>query len=321
VPLALAMIGTASSALLPRYPTPERAAAAMAIAAERAGWLASMAEEDHEPAEPDASSWVAVRRLARRHASAGADPTWLDPASSFELLEAAGVTVAPWAVVRSPADCAAATRRLGPTVVVKADVAGLLHKSDVDAVRLGISDADVAAKTYGEFEHQFGPDLVGAVVQTQLEGDVELLVGVARDAAFGPLVVVGAGGVEAELLDDRVLLVAPVSRTAARRAVESLRLAPLLHGFRGRPTLPVDTVVEFVHRVGLLAATTPEIQQLDLNPVLVNVDGCVAVDAVVAVSVSASPLRPVRGLRGSPPSPRPMGASMTVRSCQLPSVG
>ena len=185
--------------------------------------------------------------------------------------------------------------------MIKADVAGALHKSDVGAVRLGVDEPDSAAEIYREFEHRFGDELCAVcVVQTQQAATLELLVGAIRDPAFGPLVVVGAGGVEAELRDDRVVLVAPVSRTAARRAVESLRLAPLFHGFRGRPELPVDAVVEFVHRIGLLAATIPEIQQLDLNPVLVGTDGCVAVDALIGVAAPASPVLPIRGLRGHP---------------------
>jgi acyl-CoA synthetase (NDP forming)/GNAT superfamily N-acetyltransferase len=301
VPLALTLIGAdAASAALPVFSTPERAASAVAIAAQRAGWLASFAEEDDEPSEPDASSWVAVRRLARRHIRAPSDATWMDPASSFELLEAAGVSVAPWAIVGSAADCADAADRLGPMVVIKADVTGQLHKSDVDAVRLGVGDAETAAAIYRGFEQRFGPSLRGVLVQTQQSATLELLVGAVRDPTFGPLVVVGAGGVEAELRNDRVVLVAPVSRTAARRAVDNLRLAPLFHGFRGRPELPVDAVVELVHRVGLLAATAPEIQQLDLNPVLISTEGCVAVDARVAVAAPASPVVPVRGLRGRP---------------------
>jgi acyl-CoA synthetase (NDP forming)/GNAT superfamily N-acetyltransferase len=316
VPLALTLIGTADfgSAKLPIFPTPERAAAAMAIAAQRAEWLATVVEEDDEPAEPEASSWVAVRRLARRHIDVHGDTAWLDQASSFELLEAAGVSVAPWAFAASAEDCADAADRLGPLVVIKAEVIGALHKSDVDAVRLGIGDAATAAEQYRQFEQRFGRSLRGVLVQSQQSAALELLIGALRDPTFGPLIVVGAGGVEAELRDDRVVLVAPVSRTAARLAVESLRLAPLLHGFRGRPELPVDAVVEFVHRLGLLAATVPEIQQLDLNPLLVNTTGCVAVDALVGVASPTFAAVPARGLRG-PSGCMPVATSRsTVRA-------
>ncbi len=303
VPLALARLGAGrhGSAALPTFSTPERAATALAVAARRSPWLASIAAEDDEPAEPDASSWVAVRRLARHHSASPDERRWLDPASSFELLEAAGVPIAPWTVVRSAADCADAATRLGPTVVLKADVSGESRKSAADAVRLGIGDASAAAKTYQEFAERFGSALRGVVVQSQQAAAVELLVGAVRDPAFGPLVVVGAGGVDAELRDDRVVLVAPVSRTAARRAIDTLRLAPLLHGGGSRPVLDIAAVVDLVHRVSLLAATTPEVEQLDLDPVLVGTSGCVAVDAVVAISAPATTITPARGLRGRPP--------------------
>ena len=214
VPLALARLGAGrhGSAALPTFSTPERAATALAVAARRSPWLASIAAEDDEPAEPDASSWVAVRRLARHHSASPDERRWLDPASSFELLEAAGVPIAPWTVVQSAADCADAAARLGPIVVLKADVSGESRKSAADAVRLGIGDASAAAKTYQEFAERFGSALRGVVVQSQQAAAVELLVGAVRDPAFGPLVVVGAGGVDAELRDDRVVLVAPVSR-------------------------------------------------------------------------------------------------------------
>ena len=155
-----------------------------------------------------------------------------------------------------------------------------------------------------QFAEQFGERMRGVVVQAQHVGRLELLVGAIRDPAFGPFVVVGAGGVETELRDDRVMLVAPVSKSAARDAVESLRLAPLFHGFRGRPALPVDPVVDLVHRVGVLVASIPEIQQLDMNPVLVDASGCVAVDALIGVAVPPSPVVPVRAMRATDGSAR-----------------
>ena len=301
--MALARLGVTrgDSAALSTFSTPERAATALAIAARRSSWLTSVAAEDDEPTEPDASSWVAVRRLARQHTAAPGERRWLDPASSFELLEAAGVRIAPWSVVRSAADCADAAIRLGPTVVLKADVNGELRKSAADAVRLGIGSPPAAADTYQDFAARFGSRLRSVVVQSQQAAAVELLVGAVRDPVFGPLVVVGAGGVDAELRDDRVVLVAPVSTAAARRAVDSLRLAPLLHGTGGRPVLDVAAVIDLVHRVGLLAATTPEVEQLDLDPVLVGTSGCVAVDALVAISAPATSITPARGLRGRQP--------------------
>ena len=82
-------------------------------------------------------------------------------------------------------------------------------------------------------------------------------------------------------------------------------MAPLLHGFRGRPELPVDSIVEVVQRVAMLAAAVPEIQQLDVNPVLVGPHGCVAVDALVGVAAPGAAVVPARGLRGPTASDPP----------------
>ena len=303
VPVALTLIGADVSGFesLPVFPTPERAAVAVALAAGRAEWLASIATDAADGTTGlDASSFVGARRLARLHARAPAQTTWLDAVTSFELLEAAGLPVVPWAYACSPAECARAADGIGFPCVIKADAAEVLDMRDAGAVRLGIGHTIGAAETYRDFERRFGDLLRGVVVQAQQVATLELLVGVRRDPAFGPLVVVGAGGAEAELRDDRVVVIAPVSRSAARRAVESLRLAPLFHGFRGRADLPVDPVVDLIQRIGMLAATVPEIRQLDLNPVVVTPQGCAAVDARIGVATALSAVGPVRGLRGRP---------------------
>ena len=303
VPVALTLIGAdvSGSGSLPVFPTPERAAVAVALAAGRAEWLASIAADAADGTTGlDASSFVGARRLARLHAGASATDHVVgcrhvvrDAGSGRAPGRAMGVRLLAGRVRpsrrrhRIPV-CGQGRRRRGARQVGRR-CGPARHRRP-----------DGAAETYRDFERRFGDGLRGVVVQTQQVAALELLVGVRRDPAFGPLVVVGAGGVEAELRDDRVVLIAPVSRPAARRAVESLRLAPLFHGFRGRAELPVDPVVDLVHRIGMLAATVPEIQRLDLNPVLVTPEGCAAVDARIGVAAARSAVGPVRGLRGRP---------------------
>ena len=152
---------------------------AVALAAGRAEWLASIAADAADDTTGlDASSFVGARRLARRHAGASAQTTWLDAVTSFELLEAAGLPVVPWAYACSPDECARAADGIGFPCVVKADAAEVLDKSDAGAVRLGIGDPTAAAETYREFERRFGDGLRGVVVQTQQMAALELLVGV-----------------------------------------------------------------------------------------------------------------------------------------------
>ena len=212
---------------------------------------------------------VAARRLARLHVGARRDTTWLDPVTSFELLEAAGVPVAPWASARSAEECARAADGLGYPCVIKADVAGVLHKSDVGAVRLGIGDPAAAAEAYREFERRFGDGLRGVVVQAQQEAALELLVGAMRDprsarssssapaaskpscATTGSCSLPRSPGQQPG---------APSRASAWRRCSTASAAGPSSRSTGGRPRPS--------HRAA--RRTIPEIQQLDLNPVLVD---------------------------------------------------
>jgi acyl-CoA synthetase (NDP forming) len=300
VTLAVVLIGSTEPGAghAARFPTPERAANAIAVAARRNKWLATHAAEQQDATPADPAHLLLARRLARRHLAVDAAATWLDRVASFELLEAAGIAVARWRRVTSAEECAWATETVGTPCVVKAVVADLVHSSDEGGVLLGVETVNDARRAYDELQARFRGRLHGALVQAQIPAGVELLIGAQRHERFGPFVIVGAGGTDAELRDDRTLVVAPVSLTDAALAIEGLRIAPLFHGFRGRPALPIDRVVELVHRIGLLAASVPEIQQLDLNPVIVGAQGCVAVDAHVIVAEQLAPATPVRGLRG-----------------------
>jgi acyl-CoA synthetase (NDP forming)/GNAT superfamily N-acetyltransferase len=299
VPVAVSVIASRERAAgrLPMFPNAERAATAMALAAGRAEWLSRQASESTDNGPVDAAAIAAARRAARRQLT-GEATTWLGQDAALRLIDTAGIEVVPWSFARSAEECATAVRALGPPCVIKADVTGLLHKTEEGVVQFGFANVDAAAAAYRTFQQRFGARLNGAIVQAQVPAGLELLIGAARDPAFGPFVVVGAGGVEAEVRADRAVLVAPVRPAEARAAIEGLNLAPLFHGFRGRPELPVEAVVDLVTRVGALAAAMPEMQQLDLNPVIVRPSGCVAVDALVALAPPPSPTTPTRAMRG-----------------------
>ena len=233
----------------PVYPSAERAAVAVALAAQRARWLSTLEQEPAAPAET--ASDAAELAIARRSGSQRRHVRRLARAGSRvrarRVRRHPGRTVA----VRSIGlgVCAEAATRIGAPCVVKGDVERVLHKRDEGAVVLGIANADAAGAAYGDLVRRFGDRLRGAIVQAQATPGLELLVGVARHPGFGPVVLVGAGGTEAELRNDLAVLVAPVSTAAATRAINGLRLAPLLHGYRGRAPLPVDRVADLVHRV------------------------------------------------------------------------
>ena len=144
VPIAVTAIGGGrprAVGRLPMFPTPERAATAMALACGRAAWLSRDAALKGHGIGIGAGPLIAARRLSRRLAGDEATTTWLGPDAAFELLETAGVSVASWRYARSAEECARSVRRLSGRCVVKADIVGVVHKTEEGAVRLGIADA------------------------------------------------------------------------------------------------------------------------------------------------------------------------------------
>ena len=313
VPVVLAHAGhvRAGERGVPVYPSIERATVAIAHAAKRARWLATVAADT--AAGPSTSTVDAASIARARQIIRDAVPTsgWLDAADAVGLVAAVGVPVVPWRYARTAVECTQAATALEAPLVVKGDVDQLLHKSDEDAVILELHDAEEANDAFWDLSSRFGARLRGAIVQSQADPGVEILVGAVRRPGFGPVIVVGAGGTEAELRHDRAVLIAPVTVAAAARAIGNLRIAPLFRGYRGRPTLPIGQLAELVHRVSVLAAAAPDLEQLDLNPVIVTTDGCTVVDARAAIASEhpvPGPLRGLRGHRGADPlAPPPSG--------------
>ncbi|HVN13460.1 MAG TPA: acetate--CoA ligase family protein [Kineosporiaceae bacterium] len=197
-----------------------------------------------------------------------------DPVALAAWLRAAGVPVVDAALCRTPAAAAAAARVL-PAVVKVAQAA---HRSDAAGVRLGLADADAVAAAAADLLTR--ADAV--LVSPQLTG-VEVAVGAVRDEAFGPVVMVGLGGVWVEVLDDVAFATAPLDRVEARDLLATLRAYPLLTGARGTPAVDLDALADVVVAVGAALMALPDVRALDLNPVLAGPGGAIAVDWKVTV--------------------------------------
>jgi acetyl-CoA synthetase (ADP-forming) len=198
-----------------------------------------------------------------------------------ELLRLCGVATTTDIIATSAELAVKAAESTGYPVVLKGVCRDLVHKSDIGAVQLKLENAADVRRAWRHIEHTVTSHLPdarfdGCVVQPMIrsEGSVEMIVGARWDPQFGAVVVVGAGGVLVELLHDVQLALAPVSKSAARALVENLRTAPLLAGVRGRAPVDVDALVEAIVRVGWMAATLgSRLAELDINPLLVNVQG------------------------------------------------
>jgi acyl-CoA synthetase (NDP forming) len=211
-------------------------------------------------------------------------PEGPNEAEAKRWLAGEGVPVPREVVVPPGGDVETAAQTLRWPLVAKQLCRGIDHKSDLGLVVVGIDDAPRLWRVVASFaetvQHQ---DLLadGVLLAEQASG-LEVLVGGVRDADFGPMVVVGAGGVHAEVLADRVMARCPVTPHEARELLSRLRVWPLLTGHR-RTTCDVDGLARMVARVSEVIAASPWLAELDLNPVLVGPESVVAVDALVRV--------------------------------------
>ncbi len=198
---------------------------------------------------------------------------------SLSFIEACGVPTVATAPASSLEAARDAAREAGYPVALKTAAAGISHKSDAGGVILGIRDDEGLARAYQDLHARLGPDVV---VARMAEPGVELALGVVNDEQFGPLVVVAAGGTLVEVMKDRRMLLPPIDRPAALRALSRLSIAPLLDGHRGGVPVDADRVVDVIERMGAIAlAFADKVAALDVNPLIVTANGCVAVDALV----------------------------------------
>jgi acyl-CoA synthetase (NDP forming) len=195
----------------------------------------------------------------------------------------------------TPEEAGEAAAKIGGKVALKAFGEGVIHKTDLGAVRLDLASAgqvEAAAREMRERVTAAGVEVEGFEVQEMVEGGVEMLVGVVHDPLFGPVVACSAGGTTVELVRDVAVRVTPITDLDATEMVRSLRTFPLLEGFRGAPPADVRALEDVILRLGALVDAHPTIAEMDCNPVLVLPRGAVVVDARIRVQ-AASPEQPL----------------------------
>jgi acyl-CoA synthetase (NDP forming) len=222
----------------------------------------------------------------------------LRPGETFGLLDgapllgAAGIDVVPARLARSSGEAADVARALGLPVAIKIVSPDITHKTDVGGVVLGLETAEVVERATAEMLARVatrcpGARLDGVLVQAMAGVDtVELLLGMVRDPQFGPLVVIGFGGVLVEVLDDIATRLAPFDAAEARAMLGELRMAPVLRGIRGRPPVALDALADAISRFSLLVSDVPELGELEINPLVATAAGVRALDVRGRVTAS-----------------------------------
>ena len=197
----------------------------------------------------------------------------------FDLLRDYGIPAVRVRQAATRGAVLAAAAAIGYPVVLKTDEPGIAHKSDVGGVRLGLADPGAVGAAYDDLAARLGPRVL--VCQTAPPG-TELALGIVRDAALGPLLVVSAGGVLIEILAERAVLLAPVTRSAAVAALRRLRLAAVLAGTRGQPPADLDAIADAITGLSRLACDLGDVlDALDINPLICGPSGAIAADALL----------------------------------------
>ena len=217
--------------------------------------------------------------------SAGAVPSM----AARALLEQAGVPTVPAALAKTPEEALAAAAKLGYPVALKIESPDILHKTEAQSVRLGLSDADAVVDAYQAIidnarRYQREARVDGVLVQPMAKGGVELVIGLKQDSVFGVVIMVGLGGIHTEVLKDVAFRKAPVTRAEAGRMLEELKSKALLEGVRGGKPVDRQALVRMISAVSCLgAAAGDRLLELDLNPVLCGPEGVTAVDWLIVL--------------------------------------
>ncbi len=286
-PLVLVQVGEQDRSLrlagverpLAVFSFPERAAQALAAAWRYARIRRMPQAEVRCPADVDVEG---TRRLIAQRSAAG--PAWLGARDTAALLRGYGIDLCPQRVVDSVEDAVAAATELGFPVALKlAD--GTVHKTEVGGVRIDLADDATVRAAYLDM---VGSRAVEVLVQPMVTGGTELIVGGLQDRQFGPVVMVGAGGIFADLLADRRFRLAPVGGRDAESMVGELRFGKLLDGYRGRPPVSRPALAQLLVRIGWLVDNHPEVAEIDLNPVVGRGTELVVVDAKIRLAAPAA---------------------------------
>jgi acetyl coenzyme A synthetase (ADP forming)-like protein len=278
---------------VPAYAFPEDAATALAHAARYSEWRSRPVPQPVQFADlrRDDAAGLVARALGR---SGG----WLDANEVAELFACYGLPLIEQRLARTPSEAGDAARELGGEVALKAMAPGVLHKTELGLVRLGLSGEGAvrhAAEELSQRLHAEGHAPPTFLVQPFVRDATEMIVGLVHDAQFGPVIACGAGGTLVELMKDVTVALTPLDREEAAAMIRRLKTYPLLQGYRGGAHGDVAALEDLLLRLSVMAEDLPHIAELDFNPVLVQEHGAVIVDARIRIeAVPSAPLPWVR---------------------------
>ena len=217
----------------------------------------------------------------------------LTEVESKQVVEEAGINVVKAKLARSIKEAVAVSREFGFPVVLKVASPDIVHKSDIGGVKVGLTNATQVSKAYREIMtsvKQKEPKASdhGVSVQPMAKPGVEIIIGMSKDAQFGPVIMFGLGGILVEILKDVSFRIVPLAKRDAREMIRDIKGYPVLEGYRGQPPSDVAALEDMILKVSAFVERTPVIKELDLNPVFAYKDGAIAVDARIVLEADAT---------------------------------
>jgi acetate---CoA ligase (ADP-forming) subunit beta len=210
--------------------------------------------------------------------------TLLTEIESKDLLKAAKIPVVETKLATSKAEAVELAKKMGFPVVMKIVSPDVVHKSDAGGVKLKIENATQAGKAYTDIlaaikKHYPKAKIIGVSVQKMAKQGIEIIIGMTKDAQFGPVIMFGLGGILVEVLKDVSFRIVPLEKRDAAEMITEIKGFPVLKGYRGQDPADIPYLEDLIVKVSDFVDKNPEIKELDLNPVFAYKDGAIAVDA------------------------------------------
>ena len=212
--------------------------------------------------------------------------TVLTEVESKQLVAEAGIPVVETKLAKTKAEAISISKKMGFPVVLKIVSPDIIHKSDIGGVKLGLANATQVGKAYTEImaaakKANKKADIHGISVQKMARPGVEVIMGMSKDAQFGPVLMFGLGGVFVEVLKDVAFRIVPLNRRDASQMIREIKGYPLLEGYRGQEPANITALEDLLLKLSDFVDKNPKIKEMDLNPIFAYKDGALAVDARV----------------------------------------
>ncbi len=222
-----------------------------------------------------------AEKIIAKTASAGR--TALSSSDVYELLGSYHIPAAAWKIADTAAEAVEAAKKIGYPVVVKADAAAIVHKSDVGGVAVDLQNGKAVKEAASEMTKKFGAGGLRFLVQRYIPGEREIIIGAKVEPGLGHIVMFGLGGVLVELMKDVAFEITPVSSAEAEAMIRSVKSYPVLAGYRGAAPVDQKKLVEIIQRISQLVSDVPAIKEMDLNPIIIAKNNLFVVDARIII--------------------------------------